>query len=839
MKKIFALFLLFLFGGWTAHAQTTGSLTAQGSTCGTSPTSSLVVSLQSRATTGGAASGSASIAVSGTFSQTLTFYLAGGDGIFYAASTSLIVPAANTATAPGDWQINVAGFSQLCVMSTTYTSGTANISVNLSTISARSGGSGGSGSGSVGSGTTGQLAVYPSNGTSVQGDANLTDSAGVLAYAGAVTSSIRDKGGALFSLLAYGAICDGAHATADSAAFSAAMAAAKGVNGTVFVPSGTCNLNNSGGAFSYSAFDGALVGTGPTSILSCNTQGTDCLDFTSSTSLHISDLSVTFSAATSTRAISGYPINVNTSSNVTVNNVRLSNTNISGFVLSNSNIVKFSNIYVSGALADGIFTANNNDVQVSNLNCVNGGDACFEASYYDSNSQKSCSRFTINGISSNNDVSGFLINSCSQVTVSNFSATNSALECFIVQQLAATTTAVWPDDIVISNGVCDGTGYGTNALNSNTAVGAYLEMDNSTSTYQNIGLSNIKFHHIAGRAIEVLDSNTINLTTSNIVIDDAGNGHLAATGEAIYTDGYTIQMTGTYIRNAGTYAVRNHSATLFSMEGLTSINPQQLNAETNAFLDEASSSVFKMRAVTIEDTWASTSRSGFSSTGTGNDLQISGVTTYCTAACTTVGGSPVVTVETSGTAQTYTTPLGALFLKVEMCGGGGGGSGSGTAAGTGGNGTASTVGSSYLTANYGSGGNAVLVGGSGGSASGGDVNITGATGGSGASITYAPGQTGGSSPFGGAGGNGNYGAVGGNASANSCSGGGGAGEAATNNGGSGGGAGGYLTKVIASPAATYTYTVGLGGSAGTAGTGSSGTAGGTGAAGIIIFAATF
>jgi hypothetical protein len=48
--------------------------------------------------------------------------------------------------------------------------------------------------------------------------------------------------------------------------------------------------------------------------------------------------------------------------------------------------------------------------------------------------------------------------------------------------------------------------------------------------------------------------------------------------------------------------------------------------------------------------------------------------------------------------------------------------------------------------------------------------------------------------------------------------------------GQGGGAGGYVEKLITSPAATYTYTVGTGGAGGAAGT----LAGGNGAAGIII-----
>ena len=57
------------------------------------------------------------------------------------------------------------------------------------------------------------------------------------------------------------------------------------------------------------------------------------------------------------------------------------------------------------------------------------------------------------------------------------------------------------------------------------------------------------------------------------------------------------------------------------------------------------------------------------------------------------------------------------------------------------------------------------------------------------------------------------------------------GNAAGNSGG-GAGAGEYVELIINNPAATYTYTIGAGGTAGTAG--SSGGAGNAGGTGVII-----
>jgi hypothetical protein len=190
---------------------------------------------------------------------------------------------------------------------------------------------------------------------------------------------------------------------------------------------------------------------------------------------------------------------------------------------------------------------------------------------------------------------------------------------------------------------------------------------------------------------------------------------------------------------------------------------------------------------------------------------------------------PTRTVLTSGTAQTYTTPAGALRINARIVGGGSGGAG---ATGNNGNsGTNTTFGA--LTAGNGGGGVAAGAGGAGGTATGGDINIPGGAGGAGGQTatanTLLPGGNGANSAFGGGGGSG-PGAAGTNAAANSGSGGGGGGGNSATNSGGGGGAGGYVEKLFVAPAATYTYTVGASGSGGAAGT----NAGGNGAAGIII-----
>lgn len=202
----------------------------------------------------------------------------------------------------------------------------------------------------------------------------------------------------------------------------------------------------------------------------------------------------------------------------------------------------------------------------------------------------------------------------------------------------------------------------------------------------------------------------------------------------------------------------------------------------------------------------------------------------------------------SGSAATYTTPANCRQILVRSKGGGGGGAGSadatanataGGAGGTtifnsinangGGNGTPAT-GGSVTTAKGGTGGT--------GTAS---VRIAGATGGcpqyhyNGATTAFGIGGVGG-----GQGGGNNTSGTGGAGTANS-GGGGAGGPNATASAfatiytfqiAPGGAEGEYIEILINTPSATYTYTVGAGGTAGAAGT--NGNAGGVGGSGYII-----
>lgn len=185
----------------------------------------------------------------------------------------------------------------------------------------------------------------------------------------------------------------------------------------------------------------------------------------------------------------------------------------------------------------------------------------------------------------------------------------------------------------------------------------------------------------------------------------------------------------------------------------------------------------------------------------------------------------------SGTGATYTTPAGCQKIIAKYVGGGGGGGAQATNNGA--NGTGTTFNS--ITANPGSGGvTAAGAGGAGGTGGAGSANfrLDGANGSRGEGPPFSGnsvGGDGGSSVFGGAG-PGGFNSVGLPGKANTGGGGGGAGGTNVANNAGGGGTGEYVELIIASPAGTYTFTVGPGGNGGAAG----GIAGGNGGSGVII-----
>ena len=188
-----------------------------------------------------------------------------------------------------------------------------------------------------------------------------------------------------------------------------------------------------------------------------------------------------------------------------------------------------------------------------------------------------------------------------------------------------------------------------------------------------------------------------------------------------------------------------------------------------------------------------------------------------------VANQPALTTLTSG-AGTYTVSAGAVRIRVRGVGPGGGG-----ANGIGGGSAGGNTQFGILLAGGGRGGTAAAAGGVGGTATGATINLIG---GAGTHGNGGVGGAGGDSSLGGGGSGGTTSSVGVTSGAPNTGGGGGG----SNNGdagaaGGGGGSGSTFEHNFLTPASSYTYSVGVGGTA----------AGGaaTGAAGIIMIETFF
>lgn len=222
---------------------------------------------------------------------------------------------------------------------------------------------------------------------------------------------------------------------------------------------------------------------------------------------------------------------------------------------------------------------------------------------------------------------------------------------------------------------------------------------------------------------------------------------------------------------------------------------------------------------------ASPTFTGTPSMPTGTTAVTQAVTDSSTKLATTAftKRTPTTQIFTSGSG-TYTTPSGALWLKVRMIGGGAGGGGTSGNGGTGGTTTFNSInanGGSGGVSPSGANGGAGGAGGTGGTGSA-TLRLSGGKGSDGSVVNtnFDSGQQG-------VGGVGFFGGSSGYGAGVTNTGAGGAGSATTGttvgNGG-GGGSGEYVELFITSPSASYSYAVGA---AGTAGSGS-GFAGGSG-----------
>ena len=285
----------------------------------------------------------------------------------------------------------------------------------------------------------------------------------------------------VYNIKSYGAICDQNHIAADTAAINAATTAALATGGTVFFPHGFCQYDNSTAGLTFTNAIGlTIAGEGEGSILLFNTLANVGFFFTGANGLTIHDMYFQFQPTRTTRGGNGYPISIDSSSNVILENLYFNNGNLSGLRIGNSTTVRITNVSIANFLANGIFAPNDVDLKFVNTTCNNVNDGCEEYSFFDTGTQQLCERITSTGMTAINTTGGYIINGCRNVTVSNGNIIGAGLSAMNIMIDPTTTTTQFPDQVVVGNITIRDTGYGTNALNSTAAVAINI---NVTGTF--------------------------------------------------------------------------------------------------------------------------------------------------------------------------------------------------------------------------------------------------------------------------------------------------------------------------------------------------------------------
>lgn len=358
----------------------------------------------------------------------------------------------------------------------------------------------------------------------------------------------------------------------------------------------------------------------------------------------------------------------------------------------------------------------------------------------------------------------------------------------------------------------------------------------SVSTFLQSALGGTNSDSSAATGLAHVATGTWTYSAANLANSDV-TGNLGVT----HLNSGTGATSNTYWRGDGQWAAATVTRVHPTLQALTSGTGATYNLDYVFFVTSANATL-----------GATYTNNTFTCTVTETIAAGTILYTTCTGAPTSSG----TLTKSGGTGDatiTFASFLTPLFLDVRFVGGGGGGGGSSTASngGTGGTGGTTSFGTSLLISVGGGGGigtNAPDAGDPGGCTinspalaifGNGNPGMPGMVMSVASNFGYATGGSGGGTFFGGIG-KGRPGAAGGlagiAAAANTGSGGGGGsgtnvGAGGTENSGGGGATGCIGEALIPNPSATYTYTIGAGGTAGTAGT--SGQAGGAGGSGRI------
>ena len=438
--------------------------------------------------------------------------------------------------------------------------------------------------------------------------------------AGAVTQTVTAKFQQSLSIKDFGAVGNGASMSADTAGLQAAVAAAAISGQSVYVPAGNYLLNNSFAPAISGANNVLIWGDGPASSLSCNTVGgQDCIQSTGATGFGLKNISISFGPTATTRT-SGYAVDIETCNTCLLDGVSLNNGDLSGLRLASSVHTQIHNLKISNFYANGAFMINNQDLRVDGLSCQSNQDACFETSWFDSEYTAHsipCENITGTNITSQNDLEGVLINSCRNVSVSNFSIEGSGKESVFIGQDPTTTTAHWPDRVSLSGGTIYGAGYGTNPLNVAAAPALYFNVGTSPgSVVSHVAISDITATHISGWGLQMADLQNDDVQLSNVSFFDVGNGNAQG---CLQTEGNQVNLANVSCTNVGTYGLYDTNTLRLTGTELNFNAVSQVSGTQSIYLSSTATGLVNITNIGVNDTNAVTySSSIFDGSPSGN-----------------------------------------------------------------------------------------------------------------------------------------------------------------------------------------------------------------------------
>ena len=277
----------------------------------------------------------------------------------------------------------------------------------------------------------------------------------------------------VFNVLNYGAVCDGQHIAADTAGIKAAITAAGLVQGTVFFPPNVnCQFDTAAAAYPIANWSGTIQGSGYSSVLTSNNDTNSMLDFRYPTNLTIRDMH--FQQTPSGFLTNGFPVAIDSGLNILIQD-NYSNDGNTGWRIGNSTHVRFEGNSCSNMHGNCLFGPNNNDFHSVNTSCFNNGDTCEEYSRWHFETSPTCSQITSTGMNSFNDGTGIIVDSCTDVVISDFTILfngGGAQGAIFIGQDHNTTTDHYPDRVQLSNGSIYGAGYSNGGVNNNVLQAA-------------------------------------------------------------------------------------------------------------------------------------------------------------------------------------------------------------------------------------------------------------------------------------------------------------------------------------------------------------------------------